>query len=272
MVLQHAFQRRRLERWQGVVLAILVLLMGSVLLQDVSGRGGLPEGLQDFANSGAYFPLPLVSGILFPKPKDVKHFLKFCLLVSSFAYQWRSTRSGNRSLDSMLSSSTMIESLIQSNHSAAVFIALRSFLDMLSHLYLLHRCPCHDVNFGFGTPVPASRERSFRPVRSVMFPCRFRYSAIAWTRSDRDCCRSRITFRIPSFTILPSRSIVVMTLNHFERIGCLEKLAKRREHAYLRHRLQMPYLNGSDSYPVPIPQSAAGLGAASSALPDQPVL
>ena len=123
---------------------------------------------------------------------------------------------------------------------AAVFIALRSFLDMLSHLYLLHRCPCHDVNFGFGTPVPDSRERSFRPVRSVMFPCRFRYSAIAWTRSDRDCCRSRITFRIPSFTILPSRSIVVMTLNHFERIGCLEKLAKRRKYAYLRHRLQMP--------------------------------
>jgi hypothetical protein len=30
-----------------------------------------------------------------------------------------------------------------------------------------------------------------------------------------------------------------MTLNHFERIGCLEKLAKRREYAYLRHRLQM---------------------------------
>ncbi|MEA3148258.1 MAG: hypothetical protein QOI53_3889 [Verrucomicrobiota bacterium] len=137
-------------------------------------------------------------------------------------------------------------------------------------LSLLHRCPCHDVNFGFGTPVPASRERSFRPVRSVMFPCRFRYSAIAWTRSDRDGCRSRITFRIPSFTILPSRSIVVMTLNHFERIGCLEKLAKRREYAYLRHRLQMPLSERQRLYPVPIPQSAAGLGAASSALPQQP--
>jgi hypothetical protein len=68
------------------------------------------------------------------------------------------------------------------------------------------------------------------------------------------------------------RPAIVMTLNHFDGIGCLEKLAKRREHAYLRRRLQMPYLNGSDSYPVPIPQSAAGLGAASSALPDQPVL
>lgn len=81
VVLQHVFQRRRLERWQYVVLVLVTLLMGSVLLQDVSGGAGLLEGLQDFANSGAYFPLILIAGILFPKPEDVKQFLKFCLIV-----------------------------------------------------------------------------------------------------------------------------------------------------------------------------------------------
>jgi hypothetical protein len=81
VVLQQVFHRRRLERWQYVVLVLVTFLMGSVLLQDVSGGAGLLEGLQDFANSGAYFPLILVSGILFPKPEDVKQFLKFCLIA-----------------------------------------------------------------------------------------------------------------------------------------------------------------------------------------------
>jgi hypothetical protein len=80
-ILQHIFHRRSLERWQYVVLVLVSLLMGAVLVQDVSGGAGLLEGLQDFANSGAYFPLILVSGILFPKPEDVKQFLKFCLIV-----------------------------------------------------------------------------------------------------------------------------------------------------------------------------------------------
>jgi len=81
VVLQQISKHRRLEVWQYVVLAILVMIMGCVLLQDVSGGAGLLEGLQDFANSGAYFPLILVAGILFPKPEDVKQFLKFCLLA-----------------------------------------------------------------------------------------------------------------------------------------------------------------------------------------------
>jgi O-Antigen ligase len=81
VVLQYLFRPRPLERWQYVILAVVVLLMISVLLKDVSGGTGLLEGLQDFANSGAYFPLMLIAGILFPKPEDVKQFIKFCLII-----------------------------------------------------------------------------------------------------------------------------------------------------------------------------------------------
>jgi O-antigen ligase len=52
-----------------------------VLLKEVSGGNGLLTGLQNFANSGSYFPLILIAGILFPKPEDVKRLLKFCLII-----------------------------------------------------------------------------------------------------------------------------------------------------------------------------------------------
>jgi O-Antigen ligase len=33
------------------------------------------------ANSGAYFPLMLVTGLLFPEPEDIKRLIKFCLII-----------------------------------------------------------------------------------------------------------------------------------------------------------------------------------------------
>jgi O-Antigen ligase len=81
VMLQYVTGRRRLARWQWVVLIVVSLLMISVLLKEVSGGTGLLAGLQNFANSGAYFPLILIVGILFPKPEDVKHLVKFCLIV-----------------------------------------------------------------------------------------------------------------------------------------------------------------------------------------------
>jgi hypothetical protein len=81
VIIQCVFQRRRLERWQYVIFVVIVLLMISVLLKDVSSGTGLLAGLQDFANSGAYFPLALIAGILFPKPEDVKRFIKFSLII-----------------------------------------------------------------------------------------------------------------------------------------------------------------------------------------------
>ncbi len=81
VVLQCVFQPRRLERWQYVLLIVVLLLMISVLLKDISGGTGLLGGLQDFANSGAYFPFILIAGILFPRPEDVKQFFKFCLII-----------------------------------------------------------------------------------------------------------------------------------------------------------------------------------------------
>jgi hypothetical protein len=81
VVLEQVSQHGRLRRWQYVVLVVVVLLMSSVLLKDVSGGVGLLEGLQDFANSGAYFSLLLVAGLLFPEPEDVRNIIKFCLIV-----------------------------------------------------------------------------------------------------------------------------------------------------------------------------------------------
>jgi hypothetical protein len=81
VVLQYLTGRRRLERWQWVVLIVVLLLMMCILLKEVSGGVGLLAGLQNFANSGAYFSLILIVGILFPKPEDVKQLVKFCLIV-----------------------------------------------------------------------------------------------------------------------------------------------------------------------------------------------
>jgi hypothetical protein len=54
--------------------------MISVVLKDVSGGSGLLAGLQDVANSAAYFPLMLIAGMLFSKPEYVK-LIKFCLII-----------------------------------------------------------------------------------------------------------------------------------------------------------------------------------------------
>ena len=81
VVLQYVIRPRRLERWQYVILVVVALLMICVLLKEVSGGTGLLAGLQNFANSGAYFPLMLITGILFPKPQDVKRFINFCLII-----------------------------------------------------------------------------------------------------------------------------------------------------------------------------------------------
>jgi hypothetical protein len=81
VLFQYIIRPRRLERWQYTVLVIVLVLMVAVLLKAVSGGTGLLGGLQDFANSGAYFPLVLITGILFPKPEDVRQLIKFCLII-----------------------------------------------------------------------------------------------------------------------------------------------------------------------------------------------
>jgi hypothetical protein len=57
--------------------ATLVIAALTVFLVSIIN----PKAGQDFANSGGYFPLTLIAGILFPKPQDVKQSFKFCLIV-----------------------------------------------------------------------------------------------------------------------------------------------------------------------------------------------
>jgi hypothetical protein len=81
VLLQYLVRPRSLERWQYLVVVVVLLLMLTVLLKGVSGGAGLLSGLQDFANSGAYFPLILVTGILFPTLQELKQLIKFCLII-----------------------------------------------------------------------------------------------------------------------------------------------------------------------------------------------
>jgi hypothetical protein len=81
VVIHHIFGKWKLKRWQWGILVIIVSLMTAVLVGDLSRGTGLLEGLRDVANSGAYFPLMLITGILFPKPEDIKRLIKFCLII-----------------------------------------------------------------------------------------------------------------------------------------------------------------------------------------------
>ena len=65
---------------------------------------------------------------------------------------------------------------------------------------------------------------------------------------------------------------IVMTHGHFDHIGALEDLAQRWQVPVYAHRLELPYLNGSASYPPPDPTVGGGLMAWASPLyPTSPV-
>jgi glyoxylase-like metal-dependent hydrolase (beta-lactamase superfamily II) len=52
---------------------------------------------------------------------------------------------------------------------------------------------------------------------------------------------------------------IVMTHGHFDHVGALKDLAERWEAPIYAHPLELPYLNGSQSYPPPDPKAGGGL-------------
>jgi glyoxylase-like metal-dependent hydrolase (beta-lactamase superfamily II) len=65
---------------------------------------------------------------------------------------------------------------------------------------------------------------------------------------------------------------IVMTHGHFDHTGVLEDLAQEWDVPVYAHELEMPYLNGSASYPPPDPRVGGGLMALSSPIyPTAPV-
>lgn len=52
---------------------------------------------------------------------------------------------------------------------------------------------------------------------------------------------------------------IVLTHGHFDHIGNVEKLAREWDVSIYAHELEMPYLNGTSSYPPPDPTVGGGL-------------
>lgn len=56
-----------------------------------------------------------------------------------------------------------------------------------------------------------------------------------------------------------SPGAIVMTHGHFDHVGALRKLAERWDVPVYAHELELPYLDGSSSYPSPDPGVGGGL-------------
>ncbi len=59
---------------------------------------------------------------------------------------------------------------------------------------------------------------------------------------------------------------IVMTHGHFDHVGALEELAQAWQVPVFAHQLELPYLDGSQSYPPPDPTVGGGLMAAAAGL------
>jgi len=65
---------------------------------------------------------------------------------------------------------------------------------------------------------------------------------------------------------------IVLTHGHFDHVGALKELAEEWDAPILAHPLEMPYLNGSASYPPPDPTVGGGIMSAISFLyPNGPI-
>jgi hypothetical protein len=81
VVVRRILERRPLQAWQQRLLVVVALMTAAVLLHALSGGAGVLGALQEFANSGAYLPLILVVGLLYPNPEELRRLVKFCLLI-----------------------------------------------------------------------------------------------------------------------------------------------------------------------------------------------
>jgi glyoxylase-like metal-dependent hydrolase (beta-lactamase superfamily II) len=64
---------------------------------------------------------------------------------------------------------------------------------------------------------------------------------------------------------------IVMTHGHFDHVGALERLSEEWDAPIYAHRLELPYLDGSASYPPPDPSVGGLMAALSPLFPRGPV-
>ncbi|MBV9672527.1 MAG: MBL fold metallo-hydrolase [Verrucomicrobia bacterium] len=61
-------------------------------------------------------------------------------------------------------------------------------------------------------------------------------------------------------------SAILLTHGHFDHVGALKELCRKWDCSVYAHKLEIPYLNGQQSYPPPDPKVGGGLMAALSPL------
>jgi O-Antigen ligase len=79
VVIRNILERRKLESWQWLVLAILIAYIGAVALQSFRGGAGFFSEAQTFVNSGGYLPMVLITSMILPEPDDALKVLRFAL-------------------------------------------------------------------------------------------------------------------------------------------------------------------------------------------------
>ena len=81
VLIRNILERKKLESWQWVVLALLIACMGAVAIQSFRGDKGFLGGAQSFVNSSGYLPMALITSMILPAPQDSLKVLRFALWV-----------------------------------------------------------------------------------------------------------------------------------------------------------------------------------------------
>jgi hypothetical protein len=81
VVIRNILERRKLESWQRVVLALLIVCIGAVALQSFRSGEGFFSEAQTFINTGGYLPMVLIMPMILSEPEDALKVLRFAVWV-----------------------------------------------------------------------------------------------------------------------------------------------------------------------------------------------
>jgi hypothetical protein len=81
VVIKNILEKRKLECWQWMVLALVVVAICGAAVESFRGGAGFLSGAQSFVNSGGYLPLILITPMILPEPEDALKILRFALWV-----------------------------------------------------------------------------------------------------------------------------------------------------------------------------------------------